>query len=82
MENMTLWILASIDELDFSQLKEYELHLLTKKLDACDSEVEKKSLELDKDVDFHADGPLSAKVVEQEGERETWENIQPDIFFL
>ena len=31
-----------LDELDFSQLKEYELHLLTKKLDACDSEVEEE----------------------------------------
>ena len=70
---------TSVDELDFSQLKEYELHLLTKKLEACDSEVEKKNLELDKDVDFYADGPLSAKVVEQEAERQAWENTQPNI---
>ena len=70
---------TSIDDLDFSQLKEYELHLLTKELDASYSGVEKESLNLEKEVDYQVDGPLSTKVVEQEAEREVWENSRPDI---
>ena len=70
---------TSIDDLDFSQLKEYELHLLTKELDASYNGVEKESLNLEKEVDYQVDGPLSTKVVEQEAEREVWENSRPDI---
>ena len=70
---------TSIDDLDFSQLKEYELHLLTRKLDESDGEVERKSLDLEKEVDYQIDGPLSSQVVRLEADREAWENSQPDI---
>ena len=48
-------------------------------MDASDSEVEIKSLDLEKEVDFHVDGPLSAKVVRQEAEQEAWEDTKLDI---
>ena len=69
---------TSIDDLDFSQLKEYELHLLTRKLDESDGEVE-RSLSLEREIDYQADGPLSPQVVRLEADREAWENSQPDI---
>ena len=53
MVNMMVW--TSIDDLDFSQLKEYELHLLTKGLEASYSGVERESLNLEKEVDYQVD---------------------------